>query len=74
MTFVERLQRQWRNAEDRASKWRMLHDLEAQRKPSALTDDQLLAIYRKANGEDVGKAQPITTERVLKAMRAARST
>jgi len=74
MNFVEKLQRQWRSAEDRASKWKMLHDLECQRKPAPLTDDQLIAIYRKANGEDVGTAQPLTTKRILNAMRAARST
>lgn len=34
------------------------------------TDDELEAIYKRANGEDVGKAQPITTARVFKAMRA----
>ena len=36
----------------------------------ALTDDELTVIYRKANGEDVGKAQPLTTQRIFRAMRA----
>lgn len=28
-----------------------------------LTDEELSAIYKQANGEDVGKAQPLTTQR-----------
>lgn len=36
-----------------------------------LTDDDLTAIYKQANGEDAGKAQPLTTQRIFKAMRAA---
>ena len=36
-----------------------------------LTDEELSAIYKQANGEDVGKAQPLTTQRIFKAMRAA---
>lgn len=32
---------------------------------------QLVAIYKQANGEDVGKAQPLTTKRIINAMRAA---
>lgn len=39
--------------------------------PILFTDEELGAIYKRANGEDVGKAQPITTARVFKAMRAA---
>lgn len=35
-----------------------------------LTDDELTAIYKQENGEDVGKAQPLTTQRIFKAMRA----
>lgn len=35
------------------------------------TDPELADIYRRANGEDVGKAQPITSQRVFAAMRAA---
>lgn len=35
------------------------------------TDDDLTACYREANGENTGKAQPLTTARILKAMRAA---
>ena len=33
------------------------------------TDDELTAIYKKANGE-VGKPQPLTTQRIFRAMRA----
>lgn len=36
-----------------------------------MNDEDLAKIYKHANGEDVGKAQPITTARVFKAMRAA---
>jgi hypothetical protein len=35
-----------------------------------LTDEELTRIYKKANGEDVGKAQPLTTQRIFTAMRA----
>ena len=35
------------------------------------TDDELTAIYKAANGEDTGKAQPLTTQRIFRAMRAA---
>lgn len=35
-----------------------------------MKDEDLATIYKRANGEDVGKAQPITTARVFKAMRA----
>lgn len=35
------------------------------------TDDDLTACYREANGENTGKAQPLTTARIFKAMRAA---
>lgn len=35
------------------------------------TDSELADIYRRANGEDVGKAQPITSQRIFAAMRAA---
>lgn len=34
------------------------------------TDEELTTIYKKANGEDVGKAQPLTTQRIFTAMRA----
>lgn len=34
------------------------------------TDAELTGIYKKANGEDIGKAQPLTTQRIFKAMRA----
>ncbi len=37
----------------------------------APTDAELTAIYRAANGEDTGKAQPLTTHRIFRAMRAA---
>ena len=39
--------------------------------PMAPTDAELTAIYRAANGEDTGKAQPLTTQRIFRAMRAA---
>jgi hypothetical protein len=34
------------------------------------TDKELTDVYKKANGEDAGKAQPITTQRIFNAMRA----
>lgn len=34
-------------------------------------DGELVAIYKRANGEDTGKAQPLTTKRIINAMRAA---
>lgn len=36
----------------------------------APSDEELTAIYKRANGEDIGKAQPLTTARIFKAMRA----
>jgi hypothetical protein len=43
----------------------------AVRVPEALpTDEELTVIYKIANGEDTGKAQPLTTQRIFKAMRA----
>lgn len=38
--------------------------------PLAPTDAELTAIYKAANGEDTGKAQPLTTQRIFRAMRA----
>lgn len=38
-----------------------------------LTDADLTVIYKKANGEDTGKPQPLTTQRIFKAMRAIES-
>lgn len=35
------------------------------------TDAELTECYKAANGEDVGKAQPLTTQRIFRAMRAA---
>lgn len=35
-----------------------------------MTDEQLTAIYKQANGEDVGKARPLTTQNIFRAMRA----
>lgn len=44
---------------------------EAMRKAvEALTDEKLTEIYKKANGEDTGKAQALTTQRIFRAMRA----
>lgn len=44
---------------------------QAQRVPDRWPNDaDLTAIYKQANGEDVGKAQPLTTQRIFKAMRA----
>ncbi len=40
-------------------------------KPLAPTDAELTAIYKAVNGEDTGKAQPLTTQRIFRAMRAA---
>jgi hypothetical protein len=34
------------------------------------TDEELTAIYKRANGEDTGKAKPLTTENIFRAMRA----
>lgn len=34
------------------------------------TDEELKTIYKKANGEDAGKARPLTTQRIFTAMRA----
>ena len=34
-------------------------------------DEELTACYREANGEMHGKAQPLTTQRIFRAMRAA---
>lgn len=39
--------------------------------PLEPTDAELTAIYKAANGEDTGKAQPLTTQRIFRAMRAA---
>lgn len=38
--------------------------------PRTFTDEELTAIYKRANGEDVGKAKSLTTQRVFRAMRA----
>lgn len=35
------------------------------------SDEELTACYREANGEMHGKAQPLTTQRIFRAMRAA---
>ena len=35
------------------------------------TDAELTAIYKAANGESTGKSQPLTTQRIFRAMRAA---
>lgn len=35
-----------------------------------MTDEELTRIYKQANGETTGKAQPLTTQRIFKAMRA----
>ena len=35
------------------------------------SDADLTACYREANGEATGKAQPLTTQRIFTAMRAA---
>lgn len=35
-----------------------------------LSDEQLTAIYKKANGEATGKSRPITTASIFRAMRA----
>ena len=35
------------------------------------SDADLTACYREANGEATGKAQPLTTQRIFRAMRAA---
>lgn len=35
------------------------------------TDAELTEVYKAANGEDTGKAQPLTTKRIFRAMRAA---
>lgn len=40
------------------------------RVPDELTDADLSAIYKQANGEDVGKAGPLTTVNIFRAMRA----
>lgn len=40
------------------------------RVPDELTDADLSAIYKQANGEDVGKARPLTTANIFRAMRA----
>lgn len=37
----------------------------------APSDGELVDIYKRANGEDTGKAQPLTTKRIVNAMRAA---
>lgn len=39
-------------------------------KPLTLADAELTAVYREANGELTGKAQPLTTQRIFRAMRA----
>lgn len=39
-------------------------------KIAALTDSDLTRIYKQVNGEAEGKAQPLTTARIFKAMRA----
>ena len=35
------------------------------------TDAELAEVYKAANGEDTGKAQPLTSKRIFRAMRAA---
>ncbi|PTT42981.1 hypothetical protein DBR23_02325 [Acidovorax sp. HMWF018] len=35
------------------------------------TDAELTEVYKAANGEDTSKAQPLTTKRIFRAMRAA---
>lgn len=35
------------------------------------TNPELAEVYKAANGEDIGKAQPLTTARIFNAMRAA---
>ncbi len=35
------------------------------------TDAELTEVYKAANGENTGKAQPLTTKRIFRAMRAA---
>lgn len=57
--------------EDRAIIDRALQALDQPGVEAAdFTDDQLTAIYKRANGEDTGKAQPLTTQRIFAAMRA----
>jgi hypothetical protein len=36
-----------------------------------VSDEELTAIYKRANGEDTGKAKPLTTANIFRAMRAA---
>lgn len=40
------------------------------RVPVGVTDADLSAIYKQANGEDAGKARPLTTANIFRAMRA----
>lgn len=40
-------------------------------KQLAPTDAELTECYKAANGEDVGKAQPLATQRIFRAMRAS---
>lgn len=40
-------------------------------KTQSPSDAELTECYKAANGEDVGKAQPLTTQRIFRAMRAA---
>ena len=35
------------------------------------TNPELAEVYKAANGEDIGKARPLTTARIFNAMRAA---
>lgn len=63
-----------RKAIDEYARAAILADRERQAGEAvALTDEALTEIYRKANGEDVGKAQPLTTQRIFRAMRAVAS-
>lgn len=64
LRFPTMLRKMWSGGEVQA--W-----LDEQAPACSMDDAALAELYRRANGEDIGKAQPLTTQRIFRAMRLA---